>query len=82
MDARGCPEYQQLQKEVSEALSKIAELTTAQLQAFRLNDQVSFSRLDKELENAMGRKERTIGAARQHAKEHGCQNVASGFDRA
>jgi hypothetical protein len=36
-------------------------------------------RLDKELELTVGLKERTIGALRQHTKEHRCQpwNAAS-----
>jgi hypothetical protein len=75
MADHNCAEYKQLQKEVETHLTKITELTTSQLRAFQLNDQITFARLDKELENAMGEKERRIGAARQHAKEHGCQGV-------
>ena len=30
-------------------------------------------RLDKQLELTVGLKERSIGALRQHEKEHGCQ---------
>lgn len=70
-----CPEYDRLQKEVEEHLQKITDLTTAQLHAFQENEQSKFMRLDKKLENAMGEKERRIGAARQHAKEHGCQHI-------
>ena len=47
---------------VQDVLARVTHLTTAQLNAFRANDQATFMRLDKELENAMGTKERTIGA--------------------
>jgi hypothetical protein len=33
-----------------------------------------FLRHDKELELLMGEKERTVGALREHDKEHGCQD--------
>ena len=42
------------------------------LDAFRANDRNSFTRLDKDLETSVGRKERIVGAIRQHVKEHQC----------
>jgi hypothetical protein len=66
-----CPECERLQTEVQTALEGLTLLTSAQLAAFRANDQETFMRLDRELENAVGLKERTIGALRQHRKEHG-----------
>jgi hypothetical protein len=65
-----CRECDRLQGEVQGALSRLAELTTAQLNAFRAQDHAVFMRLDKELENVMGTKERVIGAMRQHEREH------------
>jgi hypothetical protein len=35
--------------------------------------QTEFMKIDKELENTVGEKERAIGALRQHAEEQGCQ---------
>lgn len=68
-----CVVYARLQSEVSTILRVITELTSAQLEAFQIQDQALFMRLDKKLENAMGAKERAVGAMREHAKEHGCQ---------
>ena len=68
-----CPEYDTLSSEVNEVLERIAELTKAQRQAFRDVNNAEFHRLDKELEQLIGHKERSIGALRQHVKEHQCQ---------
>ena len=65
-----CKECERLRGEVQDALARLTNLTTAQLNAFRANDRSDFMRLDDELENGMGAKERTIGAMRQHEKEH------------
>lgn len=70
-----CATYAGLQSKVTSILQRIADLTSAQLVAFQARDQVLFMTLDKELENAMGAKERAVGAMRQHAKEHGCQQT-------
>ena len=72
-----CSEFDRLQKEVNAVLEKLTELTTAQREAFRAKDGATFSRLDKELEQVVGRKERAIGALRQHAREHRCQETAA-----
>jgi hypothetical protein len=45
-------------------------LITAQLNAFRSNEHAAFMSLDKEVELTMGKKERAIGALRQHKGEH------------
>ena len=70
-----CTVFAKLQCEVTSVLQLITGLTSAQLEAFQAQDQALFMRLDKELENAMGAKERAVGAMRQHAKEHGCRPV-------
>jgi hypothetical protein len=67
-----CTEYARLENDVRATLQKLTELTTAQLQAFLARDQTAFLRLDKELELTVGIKEQTIGALRQHSKEHKC----------
>jgi hypothetical protein len=46
-------------------------MTTAQLDAFLAKDNAKMMRLDKQLEHAVGRKERAFGAQRHHAREHG-----------
>lgn len=67
-----CPVEERLAKTVSAILTHLIEITTAQLQAFREHRDEDLSRLDKELENTFGEKERTIGALDEHRKEHGC----------
>ena len=65
-----CEECLRLESEVTAALEHLAQITTAQLDAFRAKDTSVVVRLDKELEHAVGRKERAIGAQREHAREH------------
>jgi hypothetical protein len=65
-----CTQCERLHGEVQDVLARITQLTTAQLSAFRSDDNAAFMRLDKELEIAMGAKERAIGALRQHEREH------------
>ncbi len=67
-----CQEYANLQQELQLTLQTLSDLTTAMLDAFRANDRSAFARLDKELELAVGRKERVVGALRQHIKDHKC----------
>jgi hypothetical protein len=72
-----CSDYKRLESQVNDVLALLVELTRRQLLAFQADDRTLFVQLDKELENTMGRKERTIGALREHARSHGC--VASPF---
>ena len=66
-------EYDRLAADVDEVLAQLAATTTFQLEVFREKNPSDFTRLDKELELLMGEKERRIGAMRQHAGEHKCQ---------
>jgi hypothetical protein len=71
--AEKCAEYARLQTEVAVVLKALTAVTAQQLEAFQRHDQARFMQLDKELENTVGLKERTIGALRQHLREHKCQ---------
>jgi hypothetical protein len=73
MDDPKCAEYTRLEAEVEVCLKKLRDLTTLQLEVFRSRNYQSFARLDRELELAVGTKERSIGALNQHGKEHKCQ---------
>ena len=53
-----CLVEEKLTEAVSNVLTRLIELTTAQLQAFRQGRESDLSHLDKELENAVGEKER------------------------
>jgi hypothetical protein len=70
-----CPEYANLQHELQLTLQTLSDLTKAMLDAFRGNDRNAFARLDKELETTVGRKERVVGALRQHVKDHKCSGM-------
>lgn len=72
-----CEEYDRLESRVEEALAQLARVTTLQLELFRSRNFPHVSRVDKELENMVGEKERAIGALRQHLKEHNCQRSGS-----
>lgn len=67
-----CPVEKALAEAVSAVLTRLVELTTAQLRAFQEQREADVSRLDKELENTIGEKERAIGRLDEHRNEHGC----------
>src|SRR5690349_6788133 len=70
-----CEHYSGLERLVEEHLENLRRLTDQQLRAFRIKDQNAFTRLDKEVEQELGAKERAISALRQHAEEHGYHPV-------
>lgn len=67
-----CPEYDRLHAEVENVLGNLAQINTTLLELFRSKNISGVHRLDKELELTVGEKERTLGALRQHIKEHRC----------
>ena len=69
----GCSERARLAGEVDVSLQLLIDLIAAQHKAFVAGNDAEFMRLDKELENALGSKERAIGALRQHTQEHRCR---------
>jgi hypothetical protein len=73
--SRSCNRCKELSETVDDALSKLATLTKDQLTAFRERDLASFRRIDKELELTVGHKERSIGALREHQREHGPEEL-------
>jgi hypothetical protein len=74
MRKEACEVHDRLTAEAHAQLKKLSQLVGKQVQAFEVSDHDKFMRYDKELENALGEKERRIGALRQHDEEHGCQN--------
>lgn len=68
-----CPVFARLQAEAHAILEQLRQLTSRQLAVFDANILSEFGKLDRELELTVGRKERAIGALRQHAAEHGCR---------
>lgn len=72
-ETSSCAEYDRLTSGVENVLGNLAQLTTLILDLFRAGDFSACRKLDKELELTVGEKERSIGALRQHMKEHKCQ---------
>jgi hypothetical protein len=66
-------ECKRLEDEVTERLEKLRQLMTTQLALFTEDNQSEFIRLDRELENTVGGKERRVGALRQHQKDQAVQ---------
>jgi len=68
-----CPEREKLKAEAARALKDIIEFTDRLLRAVNSEQTAGMiSQLDKDLENAVGSKERAFGALAQHCKDHGC----------
>ena len=67
-----CPEREKLKADASKALQDIIEFTNRLLKSVNNEQLASFIALDKDLENAVGAKERAFGALAQHRKDHGC----------
>lgn len=69
-----CTERDKLREAAQRSLTDIvvfAEKLKAALREGVLED-LSVIKLDKDLENAVGAKERAFGALTQHRKDHGC----------
>lgn len=67
-----CARHDQLAAQAHAILDKLHTLAAEQLKTFE-SEEERFMRLDRELENTVGEKERAIGAPRQHDEEHGYQ---------
>lgn len=67
-----CAIEAELARSAAEALARLVDIARKSLEAFRANHGAELMKLDKELENALGEKERTLGALRQHRLEHKC----------
>jgi Tfp pilus assembly protein PilN len=65
-----CSHCEELSNALAKTLEQLTSLTSAQLEAFRSNNMDEFARLDKELENTVGAKERRFGAFREHQAQH------------
>ncbi len=67
-----CIKQQELIAEVESILEKIARLARSEADAIRGSAENAWMEVDKQIELAIGEKERAIGALREHRKEHGC----------
>jgi hypothetical protein len=67
-----CPKRDRLKEEVLGRLFRIAELSQATAEAVEDGAETLVATLDKQTEAEFGKKERVLGALRQHRLEHGC----------
>ena len=71
-----CAERDKLKSAAADALKDIINFTDRLLKAVSSERPCgSLTPLDKDLENAVGSKERAFGALAQHCKEHGCDEI-------
>jgi hypothetical protein len=67
-----CARQQQLMDEAQSCLVRIADLARAEAEALTNGTENIAMEIDRQIEHAIGEKERAIGALREHRKEHGC----------
>jgi hypothetical protein len=67
-----CKQQQELMEVVQQHLLRIAELSRATADAVANRNENMTRELDREVEEEIGRKERALGALRQHRHDHGC----------
>ena len=67
-----CIKQQDLIADVERILDKIAKLARMEADSLRTQTENTWYEIDKQIELAIGEKERAIGALREHRKEHGC----------
>ena len=67
-----CPKQQELMAVVQDILTHLAELARAEAEAVQYKTENTWMEIDRQIERAIGQKERAIGALRQHMQEHGC----------
>jgi hypothetical protein len=68
-----CSEFDRLDSLVEDVLGNLAQLATLELDRFQAGDYPTCRKLEQELVNTVGEKERAFGALRQHVIEHKCQ---------
>jgi hypothetical protein len=69
---QNCEEYDRLHVHLENVLGNLAQSATLLLELFRARNLEGVRRLDRGLELILGEKERSLGALRQHVKEHDC----------
>jgi hypothetical protein len=71
-----CAERDKLKAAAAEAMRDVVNFANQLLNAVCNEESYgSVTPLDKDLENAVGSKERAFGALAQHCKEHGCDQA-------
>jgi hypothetical protein len=68
-----CPEFDRLDSHVEDVLGNLAQLATLELDRFQAGDYPTCRRLEEVMESTVCKKERAMGALRQHMMDHRCQ---------
>ncbi|HEY1242511.1 MAG TPA: hypothetical protein VGF16_18245 [Bryobacteraceae bacterium] len=66
-----CPERERLVAAVAEILKQIIQIALRQRTALKSSSYTAYL-LDQEFAEAVGEKERRLGALLEHEREHGC----------
>jgi hypothetical protein len=67
-----CKRQEELAAEVQRHLQRLIELARAEKEAIALRAENMIMELDKQIEQTIGEKERSMGALNSHRQEHGC----------
>ena len=67
-----CRRQQELIAETQHHLIRLSELARMQSEALQTGSENVVLELDRQVENALGEKERALGALREHRSQHGC----------
>jgi len=73
MPENRCEKHEELLEQVQKILQRLQELSGRQVTSIDSGVSERFMSRDREMELAMGEKERLVGALREHDEEHGCQ---------
>jgi hypothetical protein len=71
MEIVNCPERERLVAAVAEILKQIIQIALRQRTALKSSSYTAYL-LDQEFAEAVGEKERRLGALLEHEREHGC----------
>ena len=71
-EPKPCLRQQDLIGAVQQHLLRLAELARADADAVKIADLELALKIDKQIEEELGSKERAMGALKQHREEHGC----------
>lgn len=71
-DTEPCPARARLEQLAQHFLMEMSRLAREEVDVVASGDRSKILDIDKRIENALGEKERALGALYQHRQEHGC----------
>ncbi len=67
-----CAKRDKLRNRAAHILGVLVKLGNEQIECLKRDDQKRLREVDKRLDLYYGKKERALGALREHTEEHGC----------